>query len=208
MRASPSIFTRIQDDCTELISLLTRLEDEIPEKRRNPHGGYGSGSGGHHPLAAWNAPAAMLVMDLHAGTRDLELELRYRISGSTRSRGSSSRNTERSLEVIPSLAAAVDYHTAQQVIARLESWIRRARLILGDAEPFSRLPRLPGQGDPVCPFCNTRGSLRVLHLTGAVRCLRPSCRASGRIEVGAYSQEPSLMWNDGTTGLPASGAVA
>lgn len=204
MRATPSVFTRISDDCQELVALLARLEDEVPEKKRNPYGGYGSGSGGHPPLCAWNAPAAMLVMDLHAGARDLELELRYRISGSTRSRGGSSGNTTKSFEVIPSLSAGVDYHLAQQVVTKLESWIRRARLILGDAEPFSRLPRLPGQGDPVCPFCRTPGTLRVLHKTGVVRCLRPSCTASGRVEFGAYSGEPSLMWNDGTTGLAAS----
>jgi hypothetical protein len=171
MRSPASLFTRISDDCAELAGLLTRLEAEVPEKKRQPYGGYGSGQGGHPPLASWNAPAAMLVMDVHAGTRELETNLKHRLTGRIRSRGGSSANTSKCLELLPSLCAGVDYHDAATALKKLESWIFRARLVLGDADPVSRLPRLPGEAEPACPFCRCPGSLRVRHQTGAVMCL-------------------------------------
>jgi hypothetical protein len=208
--ASPTLHTRITDDVAELLTLLPRLEEEIPEKRRNPHGGFGSGQGGHHPLAAWNTAAAMLVADIHYGARELECDLRYRISGRARSRGASSVNTTRSLQMITSLISGVTYHDGRIAAIRIESWIHRGRLILGDEDPLSRLPRQPGQADPCCPFCGSKGTLRARLATGMIACVRPSCRDSegnrtrGVIEVGAFSAETSIVWADGTTGLRAS----
>ena len=207
MRSSQSLHVRITEDVEELAALLARLEAEITEKTRRPYGGYGSGQGGHPPLASWNAPAAMLVMDVHAGARELETNLKHRLTGRIRSRGGSSGNTTKCLAGLPALCAGVDYHDAAAALKKLESWIFRARLVLGDADPVSRLPRLPGEAEPVCPFCHCPGSLRVRHQTGAVMCLRPSCRASGRIEVGPYSGEPSIAWFDGSTGVATPAAL-
>lgn len=212
-RSPVALHVRVTDDVAALSGLLGRLEEEIPEKRKNPHGGHGSGKGGHHPLAAWNAQAAMLVLDVHAGCRDLETNLRYSITGTVRTRGGSDRNTARCLMNLAALCAGSDYAGVMLVCRKLESWIWRARLILGDADPVSRLPRLPGQGDFACPFCQTKGSLRVRHATGVVVCLRPTCRDSegnrpaGRIEVGQYSAKSLLAWSDGTTGVMASDAA-
>ena len=207
MRSPVSLFTRISDDCAELGTLLARLEEEIPEKKRRPYGGFGSGQGGHPPLAAWNAPAAMLVMDVHHGLRDLETDLRYQVSGRVRTRGGSAGNTARCLERIPQLVSGLDYAAAQVTSKKLASWIYRSRLILGDADPVSRLPRLPGEGEPACPFCRSPGSLRVRHATGVVMCIRPTCRASGRVAPGGYSSQPLIAWPDGTTGVSTPAAL-
>lgn len=207
MRAAPSVFTRVTDDCTELAALLSRLEGEVPEKKRNPHGGYGSGKGGHHN-PAWNAPAAMLVMDIHYGVRELETNLKYEIAGTIRSRGASAGNTWKCLEGLPGLVSGLDHSGARLVLQKLESWINRARMILGDAEPLSRLPRLPGQTEPLCPYC--RGaSLRYRPFSGTVRCIRPGCkdsngeRPAGQLTTGQYSGQPILAWADGQSGAHA-----
>jgi hypothetical protein len=207
MRPPVALHVRVVDDVAALTALLERLEAELPEKKRNPHGGYGSGKGGHHPLSSWNSQVAMLVLDIHGGTRDLETNLRYAISGSLRGRGGSDGNTRKSLANLVSLCAGTDYAGVMVVCKQLESWIWRGRLVLGEAEPFSRLPRLPGQGDPACPFCKSPGTLRVRHATGVVICLRPGCqdsegnRTSGRIEIGSFSGDPSIVWGDRTTGV-------
>ena len=109
------------------------------------------------------------------------------------------RNTARCLMNLAALCAGSDYASVMLVCRKLESWIWRARRVpLGDADPVSRLPRLPGQGDFACPFCQTKGSLRVRHATGVVVCLRPTCRDSegnrpaGRVDAGSFSGEPML----------------
>lgn len=210
MRTTDSVHTRLTDNTAELIALLPRLEAELPEKKRNPHGGFGSGKGGHHPLAAWNVQAAMLILDIHVGARELETNLRYQVAGTVWVRGGSETNTEKCLKGLPSLAMGVPYDVQVMAIRRTESWIYRGRLVLGDAEPVSRLPRLPGEPEPACPYGPHKGTLRVQHLTGVVRCLHPACRdsngnkPSGRIELGAYSGEPLIAWADGVTGVAAA----
>jgi len=101
------------------------------------------------------------------------------------------------------------YDVQVVTIRKLESWIYRGRLVLGEAEPVSRLPRLPGEEEPRCPYGNHKGTLRVRHATGVVTCLHPVCRDSngdkpiGRIELGQFSGEPMIAWADGTTGVAA-----
>lgn len=214
MRSPGALHVRVTDNVDALTGLLARLEEEIPEKRRNPHGGNGSGKGGLPPLTSWNTQAAMLVLDIHAGVRELETDLRYAITGVVRTRGGSDNNTARSLHNLIGLCAGSDYSAVQIACKKMESWIWRARLILGDAEPFSRLPRLPGQPEPACPFCRTAGSLRVRHATGMVICLRPTCkdtegnRPQGHIEVGSYSGEPLVAWASGETGIATASDAA
>jgi hypothetical protein len=212
MRAPVALNVRVTDDIADLTALMTRLEEEVPEKRKSPHGGFGSGKGGHGPLASWNSSAAMLVLDVHQGVRELETNIRYMLTQKIRTRGGSDGNTGRALSNLADLLAGADQATVVVTCRKLESWIYRARIILGDLEPISRLPRLPGEGDPACPFCRRKGTLRVRHSTGAVTCLHPGCtdsagnRPVGRIEVGSFSAEPMLAWADGTTGV--AGAVA
>lgn len=212
MRSPVALNVRVVDDVAALSGLLERLEAELPEKRKNPYGGHGSGKGGHPPLTSWNTQAAMLLLEIHAGVRELETNLQYMISGSLRGRGGSDKNTGKSLANLPALCAGSDYASVMVACKQLERWVWRARMVLGDAEPFSRLPRLPGQGEPACPFCRSAGTLRVRHATGVVVCLRPTCkdgdgnRPQGRVEVGQYSAEPLIAWADGTTGVNANAA--
>lgn len=209
MRAADSVHTRLADNTAELIALMPRLEAELPEKKRRPYGGYGSGSGGHGPLCAWNIQAAMLILDIHIGSRELECNLRYSVTGSVWLRGGSDANTEHCLKGLPSLAMGAPYDVQVAAIRRTESWIYRARLVLGDTDPVSRLPRLPGEAEPACPYGSHKGTLRVRHSTGVVTCLHPACRDSngrkpvGRIELGTYSGEPLIAWADGMTGVAA-----
>jgi hypothetical protein len=198
----------MSDATAGLGEVYEKVEAEITEKRRNPHGGFGSGKGGHYPLAAWNNQAAMWVLDVHAGLREAEQDLAYGITRRVRPpRGGSERNTEKILAGLPSLSAGADYVVVRALAKRLENWSFRGQLILGLVDPYSRLPRLPGQGDPQCPFCSSPGTLRVAHATGIVVCLRPGCadsngnRTRGRIEPGRFSGEQSIVWSDGQTGV-------
>lgn len=213
MRIPVALNVRVTDAIADLTALMSKLEEEIPEKRRNPHGGFGSGKGGHGPLASWNTPAAMLVLDIHAGVREIEVNIRHMLTGKIRDRGDSGGNTVRALSSLSDLCAGADHATVVLTCRKLESWIYRGRMILGEIEPVSRLPRLPGQGDPACPFCNKPGTLRVRHSTGVVTCLNPACKDGdgvkplGRIEVGSFSAEPLLAWRDGTTGVASTHAA-
>jgi hypothetical protein len=206
--SASSVYTRIADAVTTLIVLIERLEAEVPEKAAHPYGSGGlTPRGGHGPLSSWNTQAAMLVLEMHAGLRELEQDLKYQVSGHIRTRGGSDANTSLALEGLPGLVAGLDYAGAMIVTRKLEGWAFRARLILGDIEPFSRLPRLPGEKAPACPYCKTPDSLRYRPFSGQVRCIKPSCRdtngepPAGRLEVGAYSGEASLAWADGMTGV-------
>jgi hypothetical protein len=185
--------------------LIEQLEAEVPEKPKRPYGGFGTGSGGHGPLASWNSQAALLLLEIHAGIRELETDVKYQLSGRVRSRGGSDGNTFAALDGLAGLVATADYTTAQTIARKLENWAFRARLVLGEVEPFSRLPRLPGQKEPACPYCQSR-TLRYRPFSGQVRCVRPGCKDGngdspvGKLDVGAYSGEPELAWADGTTG--------
>jgi hypothetical protein len=149
------------------------------------------------------------VLDVHIGARELEFNLRYQVAGTVWVRGGSEANTERCLQGLPSLAMGAPYDVQVTAARKLESWIYRARLILGETEPLSRLPRLPGEAEPACPYCRSKGTLRVRHASGVVTCLRPTCRDSddkrpaGRIELGVFSGEPIVAWADGLTGVAA-----
>lgn len=208
MRATDSVHAALADAAAELLALLPYVEAELTQKKRNPYGGFGSGKGGHGQLAAWNTQAAMLLLDIHTGARELESDLRYQVAGTLWIRGGSEKNTAHCIKGLPSLAAGVPRDVAVLVIRRLESWIYRAELILGRTEPLSRLPRLPGEPEPACPYCE-RATLRVRHATGVVACIHPACRdgngrrPAGHIELGAYSGEPMIAWSDGMTGVAA-----
>lgn len=197
----------MNDAVADILALAERLEEEIPEKQRSPFGGAGSGKGGHQALASWNAQAAYLLMEIHAGARELEVNLRFQVAGSLRDdRGGSDGNTLAALQALPALAAGLDYAGAKLACRQLEKWAFRARIVLGEVEPFSRVPRMPGMPEALCPFCHSR-TLRMKPSTGQVRCVRPGCTDSdgnpsaGHVEVGAYSGEVMLTWADRSVGV-------
>jgi hypothetical protein len=202
------MLVRMSDATAALAGVYVRVEAEITEKRRNPFGGFGTPKGGHPALASWNPQAAMWVLDVHAGLREAEQNLAYGITRRLRDqRGGSERNTVKILDGLPSLAAGADYTVVRELARRLESWEFRGRLLLGEIEPFARLPRLPGQPAPACPYCRQIDSLRYRPVTGQVRCIRPGCtdsngeRPDGLLTTGQFSGEPQLEWKDGETGV-------
>lgn len=155
---------------------------------------------------AWNTQAAYLVFDLHRLTRDHEDRLRERVTGTKSRRGSSDRNTFLSIDALPNLALAAGQDEVHETLMVFSAWLRRARETLGEVEPLSRLPRLPGQSEPRCPWCQ-RMTLRHQPYAGIVRCINPACldtdgrRPFGRIELGRLSCEPLLVWSTGEAGL-------
>lgn len=155
---------------------------------------------------SWNTQAAYLIFDLRQLTRSHENRLLALGAGTTRERGSSDRNTFLSLDALPKLAYAAGDDEVHETLTAFSSWLRRAREALGEVEPYSRLPRLPGAPEPRCPWCQ-RMTLRQQPHAGLVRCVNPACvdtdgrRPLARVEVGRLSLEPILVWGTGEVGL-------
>jgi hypothetical protein len=209
MSRTLSLSDRLTSACSELGGLLAQLEAEIVHKRREGFTAGGSPSrGGHRPLAAWNTPVAMLLFTVHAGLRELEADLNYAIAGHIRIRGGGDGVTIKLLTVIPSLTAGAGEQHQQRVARQIEAWCGQARMVLGEAERWQRLPRQPGEAEPRCPWCR-KHTLRYKSFTGVVRCINPDpeCKDAdgnkplGRLEIGIVSGEPQLAWNDKSTGV-------
>lgn len=155
---------------------------------------------------SWNTQAAYLVFELHRLVRDQERRLRALVSGTLATRGGSDRNTFLALDALPNLACGAGPDEEHETLTALGTWLRRAREALGEIEPLSRLPRLPGQSEPRCPWCQ-RMTLRHQPYAGIVRCVNPGCRDGdgrrpvGRVEIGRLSCEPLLLWGTGEVGL-------
>jgi hypothetical protein len=200
-----ALHTRIVTVCADLEELIPELRAELPHKKRMGFaaGGTPSKGGSHNP--AWNAAVANVLLDVHAGVRELEGVLRYASSGVARVRGGADTGTLAALKGLPALAAGADANAALRAARRLETWAWRARVALGHAEPLQRLPRAPGQPEPLCPNCRYC-TLRYRPASGVVVCVNPACRdldgnrTTGRLEVGAVTGEPQLAWADGMTG--------
>lgn len=155
---------------------------------------------------SWNAQAAYLIFDLRQLARSHENRLQTLASGVARPRGTSDTNTFLALDALPRLAHGVGPDEVYETLNAVSAWLRRARETLGEVEPLVRLPRLPGQPEPRCPWCE-RMTLRQQPHAGIVRCVNPGCRDSdgrrplGRVEVGRLSLEPMLVWGTGEVGL-------
>jgi hypothetical protein len=146
-------------------------------------------------------------------SRGIELRLRLMTGGSVSVRGGSDLNTALALQTLPSLAAGVqgdlDLEGAWQCWAILDRWCNRAQLVLGEVEPLTRVPRLPGQKEARCPWCHCQ-TLRYQRQAGLVRCVNPACldgtgqRPLAQVELGRLSGEPLLVWRDGAVGVVAA----
>lgn len=163
-----------------------------------------------HSTPPWHAQAAYLITDLVRLVRDVEGKLHLVNGSPIRPRGGSSNNTHLALAAIPKLASGADEQTVADQVIRVESWCHKARQAVGEVEPLHRLPRLAGQSEPRCPWCQ-RLSLRHQPYAGLVRCMNPECRDAdgrrpqGRIEIGRLSDEPLLVWQDNSAGLGDAG---
>jgi len=156
----------------------------------------------------WNAAVAFSLLDLHQLARETEAVFRRYASQPVRPRGGSDKNTRLALEAVNRLSDAVPDIVVEEADRDLNSWIRKSRVVLGELELPQRLPRLPGQNEPACPFCNRR-SLRMFPLKGAIVCILPLCKDEdgrkpvARMEFSKFTQNWELVWQDSVVGIPA-----
>ena len=187
--------------CQRVFDSLQSLVVEPPSRRG---GGRGVVTGSS---PSWHAQAAYLVLELGGLVREVEADLRRRVTGQELVRGSSDANTFLALAQVAELASLAVREARWEAWRRLDGWCLRGRTCLGEVEPLALLPRLPGHREPHCPYCH-RQTLRHQVLAGLVRCVNPTCRDDDDqrpvavMVLGRISGEPILTWRDGTSGVP------
>lgn len=156
----------------------------------------------------WNATAADAVLDLHAEIRQLEASMQREAGLPVRHRGGSGANSTAAVNNLCQLAHAVCDDSVRIAVRSLSSWTRRAKIALDITEMPRRLPRTPGQPEPVCPFCRCH-TLRIRPLEGLIQCIGDCTDDQGRKPVAhmEYSGHLSgwvLVWQDGIPGVPTA----
>jgi hypothetical protein len=209
-----SLYTRLSQAVVELAGLLEELEAVLPHRPAEgyrPAGASGTPGKPGARMTSWNTAVAYVILEVHAGARELEQNLRYAKSGVLRERGGSDQNTVAALYSIAALAAGAGDRELREAGRTIERWCWKARLALGEAEPWVQIPRVPGKRAARCPFCNFC-TLRMKSLSGMVRCCNPACldqdgyRPVGKVEFGPAFGEPMLVWNSGDIGLQTEDA--
>lgn len=155
------------------------------------------------PAPPWHAKAALLVMDLHALTREHERAFVIMVSGQVRERGGSDRNTELSLLSLPRLAEAVSDGEVWRTVFKLEQWVHRAEETIGLVEPLRHIPTHVGETEPRCPWCGYL-TLRWRLATARVHCVNPGCavddyhdrRPAGYMEMDLETGMADVVWDD------------
>jgi hypothetical protein len=188
----------------ELKPLIAQLIELLPEPIADPTRGTMSRHRVSGSPAPWHAEAGPVLMTIHAGVREVEDDLRYRITGTLQPRGGSDGNTTAALDSIVRLVHGVPEDVARGVRRELDRWIEQARQIrdVGESEKWIpiRVPR--GHLPPACPFCSTY-SLRIAQESGRVACANTRCvdsngeRPRGRIEKNRITGQAVLLWADG-----------
>ncbi|MER7063968.1 hypothetical protein [Streptomyces albidoflavus] len=190
---------------SELRPLIAKLQELLPEPVVDPTRGTMS----HHKVtgspAPWHAEAGPVLLEIHAGVRELEQDLRYHVTGHTgTARGGSDGNTIAALDSIVRLAYGVDDEMAREAARRLNRWIEHGMQIrdIGESEKWIPIHVPKGQLPPACPYCKTF-SIRLAQESGRVACSNPRCedekgeRPRGRIEKNQLDGTPTLVWADG-----------
>lgn len=202
LKADPTLPDgRLTDACNTAQRLHVVLEDLV-QHRETRGDSMGRMATVVHASPPWNAQAAYLIFDLAQLARGLERNLHLLISGTVPKRGSSGENTQLAIRALPDLALGVDTEVAGLVARQLETWCSAARTVIGEIEPLSRLPRLPGCGEIKCPWCQ-RESLRMQTQAGLIRCVNPICldedgnRPVAHVEL--IDNQPAFRWESGAT---------
>lgn len=184
--------------------IIDQLAELLPEPSEDPSVGAMSRSKAKS-RPPWNPDAAAVLMGIHAGARELEQDLRYRVAGHTgEDRGGSTANTRAALAAITSLAYGVDELAVRDAANQIAAWLRAARQLpdIDRQDKWTALPRVKGYLPPVCDYCTTY-SLRMNRRTGVVRCSNPACtdedgnQPAARMLIGRYSGQGTLVWRDG-----------
>jgi hypothetical protein len=158
----------------------------------------------------WNAAVAAAVLDAHAGLRQLERDLRTRVTGSPgEPRGGSDANTLASLAAVVNLAEAISRDDADDIARVLMRWAAATQRLLAIDKKARWLPirRHRGARPPRCPYCRTY-SLRVAERSGVVMCFYPGPDGNGctdrdgrqpyaRLDLSRLDGTPWLLWADG-----------
>lgn len=191
----------------ELKVLLPRLEELLSEPVADPTKGTMSRHRVSGSPAPWHPEAGPVLLEIHAGVRELEQDLKWHITRRlVEQRGGSDANTLEALDSIVRLVHGVDSDTARGVRHRLDRWIERARQIrdIGESEKWIPIHVPKGQLPPTCPYCKTY-SIRLAQESGRVACVNPKCldendeRPRGRIDKNRLDGNAMLSWADGRT---------
>ncbi len=177
--------TALAEACADLAAWLPHARQLITQPDTTGHAGH-TKPGSKPP---WNAQVANVLLDPHAGVRELEQDLLYQVSGRIRVRGGSDRNTVLAIEAIGRLAAAVDEAVADDAARQLNRYVTAImQLPAVDLEERCRKVAVP------CPRCD-RCMLRIFERSGRVACL--GCFSKGLMMAGTVS-DGYIEWQDGT----------
>lgn len=158
----------------------------------------------------WNAAVAAAVLDAHAGLRQIERDLRTRVTGQPgEPRGGSDQNTARALASIVNLTEAISARDADQIARLLMRWASATQRLMAIDTLAKWLPirRQRGARPPRCPYCKTY-SLRIAERSGVVMCFYPGADGNGctdrdgrqpyaTLELSKLNGDPVLLWADG-----------
>jgi hypothetical protein len=198
--------TELRKSVSEALAFNERLEVLISVKSRQ------SGDNNFHgridfSQPPWNAQIANVVMDLHALARDEEAMLRLVLHLPSRLRGGSSENTAKALENIVRLCEGADDSSVRGRLKKLNAWLRRADIALGRTEMPRKLPRVEGEPERRCTFCE-KHTLKMFPHAGEVYCGNPDCydsegrRPKAKLEFSPIVGDFVLVWQDNEVGLP------
>lgn len=204
--AHVAIRTRLKDTIHHSLQLSDQLKAATAIKSRMPSGVFHGKIDFSQP--PWNASAANTYLDLHALSREMEEWLRISQQLPLKRRGGSDTNTRKALEGVSRLSEKADDHIVKRHTRSLDAWCRRAGIALGEIETPRRIPRMPGQPEPACPFCRHH-TLRAFPLYGLIKCIDPGCKddqdrkPSARLEYSEHVGDFIILWQDGIPGVPA-----
>lgn len=154
----------------------------------------------------WHGEASNVLMTVHAGARELEIDLRYRARLPIRERGGTTANTKAALGALPALVDLAPPDVARDAERQVGGWVLAAQRIrdIDQTDKWSPVPRARGALPPTCPYCGNF-SLRMSRERQEVRCTHPGCsdddgrRPVARMEHGAVSGEAYLVFGDNRT---------
>ena len=143
-------------------------------------------------------------MAIHTGARDLETEMRYRVTKTIRGRGGSDANTRLALRAVGGLVYAVPGPVADDAARRVAQWAENIRTVgdIDQAHRWTPLPQAPGCDPPPCPYCDLF-SLRMSRTAYLVRCINSACvddrdrRPVARMMAGGLTGDAYLAFGDG-----------
>jgi len=190
------------DDLAEAVAAADGLLPPLRYLLAQPSGnGPSIGSTHNAPESSepWNASAAAVYWDIWYGARSLARRMRTELGLSD-----DCLPGPEGLAQVLACGPAVSARLLGEVTARLWSWVQRASALpdVGESEPWTHVPRVPGFQPPACPYCKTFG-LRMQPRAGQIRCFFPDCRdldghpTRARMEYGHFGK-PCLVFGDGT----------